>query len=172
MAGAGNIATLRLLPWPGESRCTHNSTLTIYAACGQANVNRLRQMRNDYRYRETLSMSKDVLAGADTAAPKDNVLDTILYTIQLSRERQSSTDEFELACHPCTDWMAIIGQPFGLRTTPNCRNSPLSICGVPICNRSSVPKGLVILTNLSAVERFRQTGNPESSMMVTIELRT
>jgi hypothetical protein len=117
-------------------------------------------------------MSKDMTSGAVTTAPKENVLDTILSTIQQSREQQSSTDEFELACHPCTDWVAIIGQPFGLRTLPNGRHSPSSICGVPVCKRPSVPKNSVVLTNMSALERFHQTGNPEPNMVVTIELRT
>jgi hypothetical protein len=117
-------------------------------------------------------MSKDMISGAVTFGPKGNILDTILSTIQQSRKQQLSTDEFELACNPCTDWMAIIGQPFGLRTTPNCGNSPSSICGVPICKRSSVPKSAVMLTNLSALERFHQTGNPEPNMVVTIELHT
>ncbi|HEY1212228.1 MAG TPA: hypothetical protein VGE93_01225 [Bryobacteraceae bacterium] len=117
-------------------------------------------------------MSKDMISGAAISAPKENVLDTILSTIQQSREQHLSTDEFELACHPCTDWMAIIGQPFGLRTTPNCQNSPSSICGVPIYKRRSVPKSSVVLTNMSALERFHETGHPEPNMVVTIELRT
>jgi hypothetical protein len=115
-------------------------------------------------------MSDDIISRAVTSARTDNVLDTILSTIQQSREQQLSTDESELACHPCTDWMAILGQPFGLRTTPNCGNSPLSICGVPIYKTSSVPKSCLILSNLSALERFHDTGNPEPDMIVTISL--
>ena len=115
-------------------------------------------------------MRKDMTSGAVTSAPNENVLDTILSTIQQSREKQLNTDEFELACHPCTDWMAIIGQRFGLRTTPNCQNSPSSICGIPIYKRRSVPKSFFILTNLSALERFHKTGNLEPNMVVTIAL--
>ena len=115
-------------------------------------------------------MNKDMISGAVTPAPKENVLDTILSTIQQSREEQSSTDEFELVCHPCTDWMAIIGQGLGLRTMPNGQHSPSSICGIPLHKNSGVPHGLVVLINLSALERFRKTGNPEPDMLVTIDL--
>jgi hypothetical protein len=117
-------------------------------------------------------MSKDVISGAATSAQKENILGTILSTIQQSRKQQLSRDEFELACHPCTDWMTILGQPFGLRTTPNCQNSPSSICGIPIRKRKNVAKGSVSLINLSALERFRQTGNPEPNMVMTIDLGT
>jgi hypothetical protein len=105
-----------------------------------------------------------------SSAPEEKVLDVIISTIQRTRERQASGDEFELVCHPSTNWMAILGQRLGIPTRRNDQNWPLSIGGVPVRESSSVEQGFVMLNNLSALKRFRTTGIPEPDMAVRIKL--